>query len=327
MILARRRLLSLLASAAAVPALAGRAAAAEPGPRIREAIARFAALPATASCLVIVDHPTAPWRAEHDPRARLFVGSAVKSFILAQYLRETEAGRLSPGQPMTIDDRVRAPSSPVFLHLTGAIPARYVLEAMIAHSDNTATDAVLAAVGPARVRALVTEAGLRDTLLPDSTRRLFSYLAGAPAGADIGWEGMRQMMDGRLPGPPRAPVNDAQTMVSTAADMVRWYQRSLRGDFFSKSATLVEYKRIQAMADAIPQIVPPDTVAYAKGGSIDWEGFHCLCVPGQMIVNKAPVTFCFTINWNGPDDGVPALFQAYRVAVADVLREAADALG
>jgi hypothetical protein len=33
--------------------------------------------------------------------------------------------------------------------------------------------------------------------------------------------------------------------------------------------------RIQAMADALVHVVPPETVAYGKGGSIDWQGFYC----------------------------------------------------
>ena len=77
------------------------------------------------------------------------------------------------------------------------------------------------------------------------------------------------------------------------------------------------------MADAIAHVVPANTVAYAKGGSIDWEGFHCLCLPGQMVVGAVPVTFCFTINWTGPNDGVPVIFESYRSAVAGVLQEAA----
>ena len=40
-------------------------------------------------------------------------------------------------------------------------------------------------------------------------------------------------------------------------------------------------------ADAIAMVVPADTVAYMKGGSIDWNGFHCLAVAGQMIVRVA----------------------------------------
>jgi beta-lactamase class A len=85
--------------------------------------------------------------------------------------------------------------------------------------------------------------------------------------------------------------------------------------------------RNQAMAGAIARVVPADTVAFAKGGSIDWEGFHCLCVPGQMIVSKVPVTFCMTLNWTGPAEGVPAMTKSYLMAVADVLREASAAVG
>src|SRR5262249_5282526 len=149
-----------------------------------------------------------------------------------------------------VDDAVRSPSSPVFLNLSGTTPARSVLEAMIAHSDNTATDIALGAAGPTQVRALIAQAGLAQTQIPDSTRRMLSYLAGAPEGVDLGWEGaMRAARDGPV-GTPRSPMNDQQAMISTAADMVRWYQQALRGTFFTKPGTLVEFKRIQAMADA-----------------------------------------------------------------------------
>ena len=132
------------------------------------------------------------------------------------------------------------------------------------------------------------------------------------------------MLKGALPGPARLPLNDRQTMASTASEMVHWYQQALRGTFFKKPETLVEFKRIQAMADSLIHVVPADTVAYGKGGSIDWDNFHCFSLAGQMIVGKVPVTFCFTINWTGPDDGVAAIFQSYTDAITDVLREAAQ---
>jgi beta-lactamase class A len=197
---------------------------------------------------------------------------------------------------------------------------------MIAHSDNTATDVALAATGPAQVRALISRAGLKQTQVPHSTRRLFSYLAGAPEGADLGWEDMQRVANGGLAGTPRRPLNDSETMVSTAEEIVRWYQQALRGAFFEKPATLIEFKRIQGMAGVIAMVVPPDTVAYAKGGSIDWQDFHCLCVAGQMIVATVPITFCLTINWTGPDDGVATMTQSYMAAAADVLRGAAQAV-
>jgi beta-lactamase class A len=81
------------------------------------------------------------------------------------------------------------------------------------------------------------------------------------------------------------------------------------------------------MADAIASSVPPDTPAYGKGGSIAWGGFHCMSVAGQMIVSKVPVTFCLTINWNGPDDKAPAIVDAYVAGAKDVLAATAQAVG
>jgi beta-lactamase class A len=327
MTFSRRGILALTVSGFSAQRVGiGRAAAPDGPARVRAAVDRFARLPATSSGLVVAEHPITPWEVAHDPAARLFVGSAIKTFILAQFLRDVEAGRLSEESQLKIDDTVRSLGSPVFLHLSGTTSARIVLEAMIAHSDNTATDVALAATGPAQVRALISRAGLKQTQVPHSTRRLFSYLAGAPEGADLGWEDMQRVANGGLAGTPRRPLNDSETMVSTAEEMVRWYQQALRGAFFEKPATFIEFKRIQGMAGVIAMVMPPDTVAYAKGGSIDWQDFHCLCVAGQMIVATVPITFCLTINWTGPDDGVATMTQSYMAAAADVLRGAAQAV-
>ena len=88
----RRRILALGASALAGPVFIKRAVAADGAALVQAAVDRFARIPATASCLVAVDHPGAPWRAAHDPAARMFVGSAVKTFILAQYLARSKPG-------------------------------------------------------------------------------------------------------------------------------------------------------------------------------------------------------------------------------------------
>lgn len=201
------------------------------------------------------------------------------------------------------------------------MPARSALEAMIAHSDNTGTDMVLAAVGPDRVRALIARAGLTSVRIPDSTRILNSYLAGAPVGSDAGWAGMKTVLAGGLLGPrARDPINDRITMMGTATDFVSWYRRSLRGDFFEQPGTLVEYKRISAQASSLARTVPADTASYGKGGSLDWEDFHALTLPGQMVLGGVlPVTFSFTVNWKGQDSGVPAVMRDYVGAIVDVL--------
>ena len=113
----------------------------------------------------------------------------------------------------------------------------------------------------------------------------------------MGWAGLQAMQAGKPGGPLRPAINDQQTMVCPASEFVAYYKRALAGEFFRKKETLTEFKRIQSMADAIPLVVPADTPAYAKGGSISWDGFYCLAVAGQMIVGATPVTFCLTLNW------------------------------
>ncbi len=322
-----RRNIFVIGAAASLSTLTRSAAFAATAPvSVVAGVKNFAALSAEASCLVVCDFTNARWQAGNQPGAVLFVGSAVKTFILAQTLVSAEQGRLSEDDQWVIDDSVRSPVSPVFLNLSGKTTARSVLEAMIAHSDNTATDVALGNVGAKNVRALILKAGLNQTRIPDSTRRLFSYIAGAPAGLDLGWEGTQKMSTGWLPGTPRPVVNSQQSMLSSATDLVQWYRASLTGKFFTKPSSLMEYKRILSMADVIPQIVPNDTVAFAKGGSIDWQDFHCFCIAGQMVLGASRVTFCFSINWNGPDSAVPKIFADYRDALKVVLEAAAESV-
>ncbi len=291
-----------------------------------EARERFLALSGTKSFAILLGrHPWTWWDA-YCPTLPMFVGSATKTFILARFLQGVESGALSENELLLVSDAVRSLSSSVFGsspddddNLTGKASARTVLEAMISHSDNTATDMALRCVGVEQVRAFIASTGLHATRIPDSTRVMFSYLAGAPDGIDEGWEGMKEILGGAFFGSPRSPINDRQTMISSASEMVSYYRRALCGEFFCKPETLTEFKRIQAMASLIARVVPSDTAAYAKGGSIDWEGFHAVCAPGQMVVNGTPVTFCFTVNWTGPDSSVPEVLSEFAASVAEML--------
>jgi beta-lactamase class A len=302
------------------------AAAAEDGdhasPRaVPHLLASFLALPGSKSAQIDVDDPDGPWRATFEADAPLFCGSCFKTFVLAAYLQEVEAGRLEESEQLAVDDSVRSLVSPVLEHLTGTTEARVALEAMIAHSDNTATDVAMKRATPDRVRKFISEAGLTKARIPDSTRRFFSYVAGAPQGEDLGWKGMQAVVDDPKPDTTkyRPAVNDVETMVVPASEFVSYYKRALTGGFFTKPETLVEFKRIQAMADAISLVVPADTPAYMKGGSIDWNGFHCLAVAGQMIVRATPVTFAFTLNWSDSDGEQKKVAGAFKDAVAEVL--------
>jgi beta-lactamase class A len=265
------------------------------------ALQRFMALPGTKSYLLHVGPGGSGGRIAERPDLFLFTASAYKTFVLGQYLRDAEAGLLPLGKPLAIDDSVRMVGSSVFLDLAGETQARSVLDAMIAYSDNTATDLATRTVGADRVRALIAGAGLRSIRIPDSTRRFASYILGAPAGVDLGWPGIRGAYE-NPPGPIRRPLNDVITLAGSARDFVSWYEQALTGAFFSKPETLTEFKRIQATSVQIPLTVPPDTPAYAKGGELPSPGLNTKSLAGQMVAGSdtpTPVTFCFIVNWGG----------------------------
>ena len=168
----------LAASGAAVAALSRSASAAvQPAGQSgtsKSLLDAFVALPGTKSAQVDIDGARGVRRIAYQPDSALFCGSCFKTFVLSTYLQGLEAGKLSESEQLPIDDSIRSVGGGVFEFLSGTASARTVLEAMIAHSDNTATDAVLAAVGATQVRALIREAGLQATQIPDSTRRLIS---------------------------------------------------------------------------------------------------------------------------------------------------------
>jgi beta-lactamase class A len=197
-----------------------------------------------------------------------------------------------------------------------------VLERMIAHSDNMATDIATENVGADRVRALVAQARLSSIRIPDSTRRFLSYILGAPAGTDLGWPGIAKALT-NPPGPRRSPLNDVITLAGSARDFVSWYEQALWGAFFAKRETLTEFKRIQAMSEQIAKAVPPDTPAYAKGGELPWPGLSTKSFAGQIVVGgdgRTPVTFCFIVNWNGPESDFPAVEAEFFAAIKGILR-------
>ena len=250
-----RRALLIAAAAAGSAAAAPPVLAAGPTPGVTAAIESFAALPATARCLIDAADPKGGWTAGHDPAPDVHRQRG-QDLILAQYMRDVEAGRLSESDQRRIDDAVRSPGSPVFLNLTGTTPARSVLEAMIAHSDNTATDVAIAAVGP-DAGPCHDQGGRprhRANSRVDAPPLLFSGRRPGRQRARLAGDAASQ--PAAPAGKARPAINDTETMGSSAEDMVRWYRTCLRAAFFAKPETFVEFKRIQAMADSLALVVP-----------------------------------------------------------------------
>jgi beta-lactamase class A len=238
--------------------------------------------------------------AELNPSKAMFVGSAIKTFILCEALRQADSPdvmkTLSTTQ-LSLDASVWSLDSATFNppNLIGKVSQRTALEAMIMHSDNTGTDMSIKHAGPDKVRELIASIGLKNTMVPDSTRALLGYMLGAKEPKSFSWEDIGAAANSSIV---NSPMNKVQTMASTADDFISYYSRALQGEFFKNNETLREFRRILATGDAIWLVpLPLGVSAFCKGGSIDVSGFHALCATGGMLFDDRWVYFCVAFNW------------------------------
>jgi beta-lactamase class A len=265
----------------------------------------------------------------HNAHAQMFVGSAIKTFVLAEALIQVDSPDIIStlqNTQLALDASVWSLDSQTFNppNLSGIVSERTAIEAMIIHSDNTGTDMMLAHTGPDNVRNFISQAGLRATAIPDSTRVFFGYLLGAPDYKTFTWAETVAATDDPIVNP---PLNDVVTLASSANDFVSFYSRALQGKFFKHPETLNEFRRILTLGDAIYLVpFPLGASAFCKGGSIDVPGFHCLSVPGGMFVDDRWVFFAFTINWDAPAETDPATGAAFAAGVSEALTRVLKAL-
>ena len=261
---------------------------------------------------------------EFNASMRLFVGSAIKTFVLCEALRQADSPDVVQAlsqQQVALDASVWMIDSPTFNppHLTGMVSERTTLEAMILHSDDTATDMAFNLAGAGNVRGFIASAGLADTMVPDSTRVFTGYLLGARNYKAFTWADLLAAIRQNAPYV-HSPLNDAETLASSADNLVSYYSRSLQGEFFTNSATLNEFRRILAMGGAIWLVpLPLGVSAFVKGGSIDVPGFHAVCVAGGMTFDDRWVYFCLTINWYAPAETDTGTVSAFLAATSRAL--------
>jgi beta-lactamase class A len=267
--------------------------------------------------------------AELNPTKQMFVGSAIKTFILAEALRQADAPNVvqtMTAKQLTLDASVWNVDSATFNppNLIGAVSERTALEAMIQHSDNTGTDMSLKLAGPENVRQFIASAQLNDTAIPDSTRVFFGYLLGAKNYKTFSWNELMAATNSPMV---NSPMNKVQTLASSAGDFVSFYSRALRGEFFKNKETLAEYQRILSLGDAIWLLpLPLGGSAFCKGGSIDIPGFHALCAPGGMLFGDRWVYFAFIHNWYAAAETDPKTVTEFTNAVSQAMTIVKDAL-
>lgn len=172
---------------------------------------------------------------------QMFVESAVKTFILCEALRQADSPNvvqtLSATQ-LSLDASVWSVDSATFNppNLIGKVSQRTALEAMVLHSDNTGTDMSIKHVGPEKVREFIASIGLKNTMVPDSTRSLFAYILGAKGYKTFSWEELGAAANAPIV---NSPLNKVETMASSANDFISYYSRALQGEFFKNKRRCV----------------------------------------------------------------------------------------
>jgi beta-lactamase class A len=253
--------------------------------------------------------------------ARLFSASTNKAIIACERFRQLDGPEVESSllaNEIDVDETIWSVGSTVFNapNLTGKVNERTAMEAMISHSDNTATDMVLKQAGPARVRAFMAAADLKSTMIFDSTRAIFGYLLGAPNYLTITWNELLGLLGQSYVNP---FLNDVETLASSADDLVSFFSRALQGQFFKHRQTLEQFRRVLSLSDITYMVpFPLGASIFGKAGYFDAPGFHALCISGGMYFPRRWVYFAYIQNWDAPALNDPAtvntFFQAVRKA-------------
>lgn len=211
---------------------------------------------------------------------RFEVGSTFKAFVAAEYARQVAAGAVDPDMRLTIDAEDRVDSSDMTDQLLdgATIPVQEAAEAMIAVSDNTATDLVLRVVGADRVRDLLRELGLRETTIPDSTQSIYARFRREP-----GWR----------------PV----ACLTTMEDLTAFYAATVGERVLGEQAT-DRFLDLMRQEDILQgNRWPNEVTCYRKSGMLEPPPQLAMGMAGAFVSATGEVTsFAFALNVDFPED-------------------------
>ncbi|MDQ2844680.1 MAG: class A beta-lactamase-related serine hydrolase [Acidobacteriota bacterium] len=251
-------------------------------------------------------------------RQRMFVASTIKALILCERLRQLDSPTITrqiTEHELALNENAWSPGSPIFNppDLSGLVSERTAMEAMVVHSDNTATDMVLKQAGADKVRNFNASIGLKNTMIPDSTRSFAGYLVGAANYKTITWDELISIP----PGPLAHPfLNDVETLASSPDDLVSFFSRALHGEFFLNEETLFQFRRILSLGD-INHLVPfpLGMSVFGKAGYVDIAGAHARSIAGGVYFPNRWVYFSMVLNWDAEQGDDPETVKAFYGAI------------
>ncbi|HEV8230444.1 MAG TPA: serine hydrolase [Candidatus Limnocylindria bacterium] len=201
------------------------------------------------------------------------LASLVKVPILVALYEAARTGELKLDERVRYRTATRVPGSGVLQDLDDGLEltVRDLATLMIAISDNTAADLLLARLGKDRVEGVMRRHGLASIRLPFSILELFQELTDRP---DAGYDELRELLRVSAGSGGRAVVPE-QTDRGTPADLCRLFAMLERGELLDRAscAAVLDTLRRTKADSRIPALLPKGTVVAHKTGTI--RGVRC----------------------------------------------------
>lgn len=210
---------------------------------------------------------------------RYEVGSCFKAFVAAGCCRQVSSGIHSWDDLLRVDPERRVPSSARAEHWPDGsmVTLHEAANAMIAVSDNTATDMVMDVVGHESVVAMIERAGLSGTVVPRSTRAVYAQD-----------EHVR-------------PI----ACESTMRDLTGFYATVLSSRSPLDERAQNDFRWLMRQEDLEQGTTWPDgMVCYRKSGSLEPPPVFAMAMAGAFATGHYRAEFAFAINLEPSDDTI-----------------------
>lgn len=210
---------------------------------------------------------------------RFEVGSCFKAFVAAECCRRVSTGRLSWDHALRVDPDRRVPSSDRAEAWPdgSTVTLDEASRAMIAVSDNTATDMVMDLIGHGNVVALVSECGLSETVIPRSVGDVYAQA-----------EHVR-------------PI----ACVSTMRELTRFYATVLSPESPLDEIAQSDFRRLMRQEDLEQGTNwPTSVICYRKSGSLEPPPMFAMAIAGAFVTEHHQANFAFAINIETCDEVV-----------------------
>jgi hypothetical protein len=265
--------------------------------------------------------------------AQVFCASTFKGYVLAQCVRAIEAKLLRLDDQLTITDDNKSPGGHYWNYVPGTeVSVGQAMNEMIHHSDNTATDMLLAKVTPRAVRDLLARHSIGDVNIPDSTRAFVIECFGL--GPDRGAATTREIAECIKSGTVKhSPYTAGQRMASPAASLRLFYGSTAlsTAGWFETPAGRDLFQHVLATTPAGMLLMagtPNADVVFFKGGSLDLQPYNVAAGAGRMVLRKPGkpdwyVNFACIFNGSTRCDH-PELLNDFQGTLGTMLRLYAD---